>query len=76
MPPLPEGYTRIAGYERYRGPGAIPDGFPPVPGVGPILGIRHFGGCVLAIRSDGETPVLYVAAKTDWQKVMVCDGNA
>lgn len=61
----------IAGYEHLAGTNGVE--FPPVPGTGPVLGARWFKGNLLAIRSDGEVPILYVAGESDWEKVMACD---
>lgn len=62
-------YTIIPGYERFTGIDAGGKDIGPVPGVGPILGIRLFRETVYATRSDGEVPRLYAATATGWELV-------
>ena len=62
-------YERPAdGYHQRLGYSPVGGG-QPVPGAGPILGVRHYRGCVYAIRSDGEVPRLYAETETGWEMV-------
>ena len=42
---------------------------PPVPGVGPPLGIRLFGGSIYVFRSNGDFPVLWRLVDGQWREV-------
>lgn len=60
MSGVPDGYERIAGYERLG---------PSVPGEGPILSTFVFRGDVYVCRlTDGE-PAIYRAAPDGWEIV-------
>ena len=67
MQEVPDGYKRIAGYERYTGIGD--NAFPEVIGVGKILRVWIEGGIVHAVRSDGENEVEWRAVGGTWERV-------
>lgn len=59
----------VEGYERRLGYTPVAGG-KPVPGVGPILGIRHYRGAVYVLRSDGEKPMPYVESEDGWEPIV------
>lgn len=61
---VPEGYTRIAGYERFDGGGVAS---PPVPGVGPVLSVLATEEGIVVTRrpAEGEMPETWVLRRGD-----------